>query len=100
MKARAALLAVMVVVVVFGIERALRPSAPTDGSKLSQPRTVNVDDVESITGLMAAWVKRRSVEAALIVETLLKRVVDDMRANNADVHVTSRMYTIVSIRNR
>jgi hypothetical protein len=53
-------------------------------------------DVESITGLMAAWVRRRSVEAALIVEQLLKRVVDDMRADNPDVHVTSRMYTIVS----
>jgi hypothetical protein len=54
------------------------------------------DDVESITGLMAAWVRRRSVEAALVVERLLKRVVDDMRAHNAGVHVTARMYTIVS----
>jgi hypothetical protein len=57
---------------------------------------LNQDDVESITGLMAAWVRRRSVDAALVVEQLLKRVVDDMRANNPDVHVTSRMYTIVS----
>jgi hypothetical protein len=54
------------------------------------------DDVESITGLMAAWVRRRSVEAALAVERLLKRVVDDMRAHNSGVHVTTRMYTIVS----
>jgi hypothetical protein len=58
--------------------------------------TLTQDDVESITGLMAAWVRRRSVEAALIVEQLLKRVVDDMRANNPDVHVAARMYTIVS----
>jgi hypothetical protein len=54
------------------------------------------DDVESITGLMAAWVRRRSVNAALAVEKLLRRVVDDMRAHNPDVHVTARMYTIVS----
>jgi hypothetical protein len=54
------------------------------------------DDVDSITGLMAAWVRRRSVNAALAVERLLKRVVDDMRAQNPEVHVTARMYTIVS----
>lgn len=54
------------------------------------------DDVESITGLMAAWVRRRSIEAALKVEQLLKRIVDEMRAHNPDVHVTARMYTIVS----
>lgn len=55
------------------------------------------DDVESVTGLMAAWVRRRSVKAALVVEQLLKRVVDDMRAHNLDAHVTTRMYTIVSM---
>jgi hypothetical protein len=54
------------------------------------------DDAESITGLMAAWVRRRSVNAALEVEKLLKRVVDDMRAHNPEVYVTNRMYTIVS----
>lgn len=53
-------------------------------------------DVQSMIGLMAAWVRRRSVEAALIVEQLLKRVVDDIRAGNPDVHVNARMYTIVS----
>jgi hypothetical protein len=56
------------------------------------------DDVESITGLMAAWVRRRSIDAALAVEKLLKRVVDDMRAGNTDIQVTTRMYTIVSKR--
>lgn len=54
------------------------------------------DDVLSITGLMSAWVRRRSIDAALRVEQLLKRVVDDMRAGNSEVHVTTRMYTIVS----
>jgi hypothetical protein len=58
--------------------------------------TLNEEDVESITGLMSAWVRRRSLEAALSVERLLKRVVDDMREGNSDVHVTARMYTIVS----
>ncbi len=53
------------------------------------------EDVESITGLMAAWVRRRSLEAAMSVEKLLKRVVDDMRGGNTEVHVTTRMYTIV-----
>jgi len=54
------------------------------------------DDVESIAGLMAAWVRRRSMDAALAVEQLLKRVVDDMRVGNTDIRVTTRMYTIVS----
>ena len=54
------------------------------------------DDVESIAGLMAAWVRRRSVEAALTAEKLLKRIVDDMREGNSEVHITSRHYTIVS----
>ena len=58
--------------------------------------TLSTEDVESITGLMAAWVRRRSLEAALSVEKLLKRVVDDMRAGNTDIQVTARMYTIVS----
>eukprot|EP00980_Cylindrotheca_fusiformis_P028627 scaffold22620_cov131-Cylindrotheca_fusiformis.AAC.22 len=56
--------------------------------------TMAQSDVETTTGLMAAWVRRQSVEAALTVEQLLKRVVDDMRAGNPDVHVTARMYTI------
>ena len=57
--------------------------------------SLSEDDVESIVGLMAAWVRRRSVDAALTVEQLLKRVVDDMRAHNP-VCVTTKMYTIVS----
>ena len=56
--------------------------------------TLTEDDVQSIVGLMAAWVRRRSVNAALTVEQLLKRVVDDMRNGNRDVFVSNRMYTI------
>lgn len=59
--------------------------------------TLSEEDVESIIGLMAAHVRRRSVQGALTVERLLKRVVDDMRANNNHIRVTTRMYTIVSI---
>ena len=58
--------------------------------------TLTADDVDSITGLMAAWVRRRSMDAALMVEELLKRVVDDLRAGNQSIQVTTRMYTIVS----
>lgn len=61
--------------------------------------TLTPDNVESISGLMAAWVRRRSVDAALMVEELLKRVVDDLRAGNRSIKVTARMYTIVSAKN-
>jgi hypothetical protein len=54
------------------------------------------DDLESINALMVAWARRRSTEAALTVEKLLKRVVDDMHAGNERVHVHTRMYTHVS----
>jgi pentatricopeptide repeat protein len=56
--------------------------------------TLTPDDVESIVGLMSAWVRRRSVDAALVVEELLKRVVDDLRAGNRSIKVTTRLYTI------
>jgi len=56
--------------------------------------TLTPDDVESMVGLMAAWVRRRSVDAALTVEELLKRIVDDLRAGNDSIQVTTRMYTI------
>lgn len=51
-------------------------------------------DVVSFTGLMVEWSRRRSLEGAMIVERLLKRIVDDMRAGNEDVQVTTRMYII------
>ena len=52
------------------------------------------DDVVSLTSLMIAWSRRMSLEGAMVVERLLKRIVDDMRAGNRDVHVSTRMYTI------
>ena len=52
------------------------------------------EDVETITGLMAAWARRRSVEAALTVEALLKRIIDDMKAGNMDIHVRTQHYTL------
>ena len=55
------------------------------------------DDVESVLGLMAAWARKRSVDAALTVERLLKRVVDDIRyGNNPVVRVNTRFYSYVS----
>jgi hypothetical protein len=58
--------------------------------------SLNADDVESIVGLMTAWGRRKSVAAALTVESLLKRVIDDMKAGNRKVKTTTRLYTIVS----
>ncbi|KAL3916917.1 MAG: hypothetical protein SGILL_004958 [Bacillariaceae sp.] len=57
--------------------------------------TLTDGDVESIVGLMVAWSRKNSMEAALTVERLLKRVVDDMHAGNTAVEVTTRMYAIV-----
>ena len=54
------------------------------------------DDIDSITGLMIAWVRRRSIQAGLAVERLLVRVVADMRANNPVAQTTARMYALVS----
>lgn len=53
------------------------------------------EDVETITGLMAAWGRRRSVTAALQVESLMKRIIDDMKAGNIDVHVRTQHYTLL-----
>ena len=55
---------------------------------------VTNDDVETISGLMAAWARKKSDQAALKVEALLKRVVDDRNAGNSSVRVTTRMYTM------
>ena len=52
------------------------------------------DDVDSIFVLMIAWSRRSSFESAVIVDRLLKRIVDDMRAGNPVVQVTTRMYQI------
>ncbi|OEU15438.1 hypothetical protein FRACYDRAFT_208949 [Fragilariopsis cylindrus CCMP1102] len=43
---------------------------------------------------MVAWSRRRSTDAAMIVEQLLKRIVDEMQAGNKEVHVSTRMYSI------
>ena len=64
--------------------------------RISPFGSLTPDDVESIAGLMVAWARRRSVDSALMVEELLKRVIDDLRAGNPSIKVTTRMYTIVS----
>jgi hypothetical protein len=55
------------------------------------------EEVEKITVLMESWVRQRSIKAAISVEKLLKRVVDDMRANNRNIHVSSKMYYLVCV---
>jgi len=62
--------------------------------KLFPLGSLTVDDVESIIGLMTAWARRQNVEAALIVENLLKRVIDDMKAGNRGIYTTTRLYTV------
>ena len=52
------------------------------------------EDLETITGLMAAWARRRSVKAALTVEALLKRIIDDLKSGNCDIHVRTQHYTL------
>ena len=55
--------------------------------------TLTEDDMDVICGLMASWPRRKSVQAAIQVEQLLKRIIDDMKYGNIFAHVTSRMYT-------
>jgi hypothetical protein len=55
------------------------------------------EDVVTIATLMAAWSKRNSVDAAITVERLLKRVVDDMQEGNSVAQVTTRFYVYVSL---
>ncbi|KAG7353577.1 PPR: pentatricopeptide repeat domain containing protein [Nitzschia inconspicua] len=52
------------------------------------------NDVESMVGLMVAWSRKNSLEGALTVERLLKRVVDDMSAGNGNVFVSNRLYAV------
>eukprot|EP00978_Attheya_sp_CCMP212_P018601 scaffold51140_cov49-Attheya_sp.AAC.1 len=52
------------------------------------------DDMEGISGLMASWARQKSCHGALMVERLLKRVVDDLKEGNTSVHATTRMYTM------
>ena len=56
------------------------------------------EDIEAITSLMSAWSKRKSVDAAITVERLLKRVVDDMQVHNSVARVSTRFYIHVSKR--
>jgi hypothetical protein len=75
-----------------------------DHLKVSTKRILDLDflplgslsecDLLAITGLMAAWARRSSVEGAVTVELLLKRIVDDMRAGNREVGTNCRMYNI------
>jgi len=55
---------------------------------------LTTDDIDTIAGLMAAWARKKSDSAALKVEALLKRVVDDWNSGNSWARVTTRMYTM------
>lgn len=55
---------------------------------------LTLDDVETISSLMANWARRKSTQSAIQVEILLKRVVDDHNYGNSSVRVTTRMYTM------
>lgn len=51
------------------------------------------EDVRSICGLMTAWARQRSVHAAIQVEHLLKRIIDDIHAGNTLIDPpNTRMY--------
>ena len=51
------------------------------------------DDIEYITSLILAWSRRWLPGGPSHLESLLKRVVDDMKAGNRDVSVSTTMYT-------
>ena len=61
--------------------------------QLSSLPLLTIEDVHEIKGLMTAWARRGS---PLVVESLLKRIIDDMRAGNTEIHVSTRFYAIVS----
>jgi len=52
------------------------------------------EEVASITNLMVTWAKTKNRTGALMVERLLKRIVDDINVGNTDVKVTTRLYTV------
>jgi pentatricopeptide repeat protein len=56
---------------------------------------LSTEDVEAITGLMGAWTKQRTVDAALQIELLLKRLVDDMKAGNTDITIRTQHYVLL-----
>ena len=56
---------------------------------------ITMEDVHEVKGLMSAWARRAS---PLVVESLLKRIIDDMRAGNTAIFVSTRFYAIVSNR--
>jgi hypothetical protein len=53
---------------------------------------LSMEDVNEVKGLMSAWARRGS---PLIVEQLLKRIIDDMHAGNDAIFVSTRFYAIV-----
>ena len=55
------------------------------------------EDLGAITTLMTSWAKKGlQSQSAIMVERLLKRIIDDMNAGNEAVHVNTHLYTIVS----
>jgi hypothetical protein len=74
--------------------RFLTPSQPQSQSQQQSQQQLTLEDVHEIKGLMSAWARRGSPR---IVESLLKRIIDDMRAGNTGIHVSTRFYAIVSI---
>ena len=62
-------------------------------SKNNNNDFITMEDVHEVKGLMSAWARRAS---PLVVESLLKRIIDDMRAGNTAIFVSTRFYAIVS----
>lgn len=66
-----------------------------------KPGSLSPTELGSIPGLMAAWTNKKkrtsksNAEIAIIVEQLLKRVIDERKAGNDNARATTRMYTMV-----
>lgn len=56
------------------------------------PGSLSPDDIEMMAELMTMWSRRRSPTAAVTVEKLLKRVVDEMHAGSPHAAAETRMY--------
>lgn len=57
------------------------------------------NELRMISELMSAWLERGTHEAAFMIDTLLNRVIDELRAGNAMATVDYELYGMVGIQN-
>ena len=70
------------------------PDHDPNASSSSTLGRLTSDDVSLIATLMTSHARRSSVRSALVCERLLKRVVEEVDAGNAEVGATTKIYTV------